>query len=58
MENLLLHFRKEIYIIDRKVDSDNPVAKYTALHKDYISILMVHTLVIGRIGSWVSWYSW
>lgn len=43
MGNLLLHFRKKMKIIDRKVDNDNLVAKYTTLHKDYISILKVCT---------------
>lgn len=41
--NLLLHFRKEIHIVDSKVDNDNPVAKYTSLCKGYFSILLIST---------------
>lgn len=56
--NLLLHFRKEICIIDCKVDSDNPVAKYASLCKDYISILLVCIPDMWVIWGCASWYSW
>ena len=55
--NLLFHFRKEIEIIDGVVDDDNPVTKYPALHKDYVSIFMICAPDTG-IWHWASWCVW